>query len=446
MDPPDLTQGASASMHAVPTSQNPPAPQVAPVTSTPQPQATLEDVVRGLLQSNEELKTWQGTAENTFARYGEILNELKGVLGALVKTREETPLVTSTSASPSIPSTPHPTSHHIPPHLPLQPTYTQRSGLKPNLPPTYNGDRTKGQAFLNACDAYYHLRPEDFRDTQTRIRWVLTYMTADRAAKWSERFYTWERNHPGETRFPTWDSFETAFRREFFPRDPEQEAMNRLDTDSYWQRNRTLDVYLDEFYDLAKDANLSDQRTLVRRFRRGLKASVQTEIATRYKDKPGDDDLEAWIEAARCIEDSHAANTAFLGGPIASRTAPLPPRKIASNPQTFFVPATRSPLAHSTSAQASQRFTSASNPAPQPNVQPSKSAHTTRWAHQTPSAGNPVPMDIDAARRQGELPSMQRTTVPHQRTHRWKMAIESSAYRWRPRRSSFMLRALRPNV
>ncbi|PPQ86407.1 hypothetical protein CVT24_004677 [Panaeolus cyanescens] len=362
MNPQNTTAGASSSQaaHTPAAAQQPEPP-------------TLEEVVHGLMQIRRDINRHQAD-----------------------------PSEGRSAPSPSAPSTPHPGIHQTPPHLYVQPP--TRSALKPSVPPTYNGDRATGRAFLNTCDAYYSLRPEDFRDTQTRIHWVLTYMTADRAGKWTDRVYTWERQNPGTPRFATWEDFETAFKREFFPRDPEQVAMNRLDTEAYWQRGRTLDAYLDEFYDLVCDANLEDQQTLVRRFRRGLKPSVQTEIATRYKDKPADDNLEAWIEAARCIEDSHAANAAFLGLPAPSKpfATAATPRRHVSNPHVSFASATRAPQTFSAPTVPSQGLTAPSTPNAPSNA--SRTSPSSRWAHQTPSAGNPVPMDIDAARKKGELP------------------------------------------
>ncbi|PPQ71559.1 hypothetical protein CVT24_006440 [Panaeolus cyanescens] len=391
-------QGSAQAQQAQATAQ----PTTASQAPEPAP-PTVEEVVTSLIQSNAELKAWKLKAEAMFLQYGEILMDIRQTLA---KSREAPPKVTSAAASPSMPSTPNP-AVHIPPHLVAHSTMFHPRPIKPNAPPTFNGDRAKGRAFLNACDAYYMLRPEDFRDTQMRIRWVLTYMTSDRAEKWADRVYSWERDNPGNTRFADWQSFEAAFKREFFPREPKQDAMNRLDSDSYWQRNRSLDAYIDEFYTLIREANLDDQRTLVRRFRRGLKPTIQDEIATRYKDRPADNDLEAWIEAAHCIEDNHVSNLAFRAGASTLR-ASMPPalsRKPVPATSSSFSPAVRAPSIFVTPATTPSQGTT-----PTPNASSTSHAPklttTTRWAHQNPSAGNPVPMDMDAARRQADLPAL----------------------------------------
>src|ERR1700761_6843103 len=41
----------------------------------------------------------------------------------------------------------------------------------PALPSEYNGDRSRGQAFLTSCQTYIRLCPESFPDEQTKITW-----------------------------------------------------------------------------------------------------------------------------------------------------------------------------------------------------------------------------------------------------------------------------------
>ena len=56
---------------------------------------------------------------------------------------------------------------------------------KPASPPEFGRDRTKGLAFLNSCQTYIRLCPEEFRDEQTKILWAMSYMKVNRAAKWT---------------------------------------------------------------------------------------------------------------------------------------------------------------------------------------------------------------------------------------------------------------------
>ena len=72
-----------------------------------------------------------------------------------------------------------------------------------------------------------------------------------------------------------------------------------------------MDDYLDSFLILASDAGYTDPRTLVVKFRRGLKLNVQSQIATMPFERPADTDPEAWYAAARRIDQARLANEAF---------------------------------------------------------------------------------------------------------------------------------------
>jgi hypothetical protein len=53
--------------------------------------------------------------------------------------------------------------------LPLAPAAKTKTDLKPSPPPNFDGDHHKGRGFLNACQAYFRLRPDNFPDEQTKI-------------------------------------------------------------------------------------------------------------------------------------------------------------------------------------------------------------------------------------------------------------------------------------
>jgi len=61
-----------------------------------------------------------------------------------------------------------------------QPTpFTPKArGLKPALPLEFDGDCTKGMAFLNSCQVYIHLCLNSFMDEQGKIVWAMSYMKA----------------------------------------------------------------------------------------------------------------------------------------------------------------------------------------------------------------------------------------------------------------------------
>ena len=87
------------------------------------------------------------------------------------------------------PASPPPADHHH--------TCTAR----PAVPPDFDGDRTKGKAFLNTCLTYFRLCPKEFLDEQMKIVWAMSYMKSGRAQKWTDRAFQWEQQNSGTTKF-----------------------------------------------------------------------------------------------------------------------------------------------------------------------------------------------------------------------------------------------------
>jgi hypothetical protein len=249
-----------------------------------------------------------------------------------------------------------------------------KSDLKPALPPAFDGSRHNGKGFINACQAYFRLRPDQFPDEQTKIQWAMTYMSLGRAQKWVNRIYHWELEpkNVGTHYFIDWDDFRSKFRSEFFPLRSDALATNRLEGTGYFQGRRSVDDYLDEFRDLISESGYTDPKTIVVKFRRGLNPAIADAVATMAAGRPDDLDPEAWYDAAIRIDQNQAANAAF-------RASSRPP------------------------FQSSVPTSSATRTA-QPPASAVRPLFPPRFAHSAPTPGNPIPMDVDAARRTQNLP------------------------------------------
>jgi len=70
-------------------------------------------------------------------------------------------------------------------------------------------------------------------------------------------------------------------------------VINTLEGTSYHQGGWTVDDYLDNFQTLVSDIGYVDPRTLVVKFRRGLKLGIQNQIATMPYERPADTDPDA---------------------------------------------------------------------------------------------------------------------------------------------------------
>ena len=72
--------------------------------------------------------------------------------------------------------------------------------------------------------------------------------------------------------------------------------------------------YLDHFHSLVSDTRYTDPHTLVVKFHQGLRAAIQSQIATMPTRCPGDADPQAWFKAACQIDQACLANEAFQSG------------------------------------------------------------------------------------------------------------------------------------
>ena len=191
------------------------------------------------------------------------------------------------------------------------PTTMLKRAPPPALPNEFDGDRSKGQAFLCSCQTYILLCLESFSDNHTKIIWALSYMKSGRAAKWAARVFKWEEDNTGVYKFLDWDDFKSEFRKEFCPANSDAAAINKLESTAYYQKTRSVDDYLDEFLDLIAESGYEDPRTLVVKFRRGLDPQIQNVVATMTHGRPSDTAPTVWYEAARNVDQNRASNEAF---------------------------------------------------------------------------------------------------------------------------------------
>jgi hypothetical protein len=102
----------------------------------------------------------------------------------------------------------------------------------------FDGERAKGQAFLNSCQTYFRLCPDEFQDEQTKFVWAMSYMKAGWAAKWTARIFRWEQlpENAGSNRFFDWEDLRDEFWKEFTPSHAESAAVSRLESTAYFQK------------------------------------------------------------------------------------------------------------------------------------------------------------------------------------------------------------------
>src|SRR3981189_1802697 len=107
----------------------------------------------------------------------------------------------------------------------------------------------------------------------------------------------------------------------------------RLESEHYFQGRRTVDMYVDEFSNLINLSGYSDPLAIVIKFRRGLNASTQDQIAESGTDRPADNDPDGWDRAACRFALKRLANEAFH----ATSTKRSPPALHAPDSRTAYV-------------------------------------------------------------------------------------------------------------
>ncbi|KAF5381312.1 hypothetical protein D9615_008284 [Tricholomella constricta] len=275
-----------------------------PAALTPEERlVSLETAMSALLQSNT-------TNSATMDRIAALLDTI--VLG------------NPSAASPAAPTTPATPAQPLPTSPPLP-----RSGshIRPSPPPVYDGARSGGRAFWNACQLYFSLSVGQFADDHARISWVLSYMQHGRAADFVGRVFQY-----GSVKraFPTWKDFASNFEKEFFLFDEVADAALTLESTAYFQNGRTIDEYIDSFKALWIKADYPDGRHLVLKFRRGMDPKLSRRLGSITTGRPDDSKIEDWLAIARSQdfimrteEDFHRRSAPTV--PTASRpTAPIP--------------------------------------------------------------------------------------------------------------------------
>ena len=222
-------------------------------------------------------------------------------------------------------------------------------GPKPARPDIFSGDRSRGKEWIRTILHYIELRPQEFTSDGTRIGWTLSFFKEGRANGFAQEAYDHKERHNGEWKWTTWDEFLIDFRAEFYEQEAETVAFLKLEATEYFQGKRSVSDYCDTFQKLVREAALTDQRTIVSKFRRGLRRDIDEQIAKEIGLVL--DDPDRWYSKAKNYELITKFNKAYHDtGPTPTRSffpyrtsitqqSPHSTTTLRSTPET---PATRS--------------------------------------------------------------------------------------------------------
>jgi hypothetical protein len=115
----------------------------------------------------------------------------------------------------------------------------------------------------------------------------------------------------GVMAFADWTDFTSEFTSTFCPENEATSTLMHLESDRYFQGQRNVEAYIDEYRDLVNMSGYTDPIVIVLKFHWGLNATMQDKIAESGTDRPRDNDHQGWYAATRRFDLNQLANEAF---------------------------------------------------------------------------------------------------------------------------------------
>ena len=95
-------------------------------------------------------------------------------------------------------------------------------------PTAFDGDRNKAESFVQECKVYLHTNRHIYTTDESKIAFVLSYMTEKEALKWKLTYLRKITNTEGEFVFPTGKEFLKELATYFAPTNTAQSAIHQL--------------------------------------------------------------------------------------------------------------------------------------------------------------------------------------------------------------------------
>jgi len=179
-------------------------------------------------------------------------------------------------------------------------------------PDKFDGDPRNYQKWKEDCLLYMLAHNNNFPDEHTAIMFMLYHMDK-KALVWRTEFMAAHTVSGQGIHLGTMENFLAALNSAFQPFDMEGDALRQLH--ALKQLSRPVDEYVSEFRVFATHAGLTDVSQLIHLFRQGLDSDIAIQAIRRGPDN----NLQAWIEAAKQGEEIIRMERIYLGGKQAKR-------------------------------------------------------------------------------------------------------------------------------
>lgn len=200
--------------------------------------------------------------------------------------------------------------------------------VHPTVPIAFDDEHQKGCTFWNSVEYYMCVCGREFPTEDSKILWVLSYMTGGHAATFAEKqLCIFQKDqHP----FHSWLDFRAMFEEHFFSLSEKKESLNTLVSEKYFQSMWNVEEYIDTFNELIFKLGHTDGLAIVVLFRKGLNTGIQNWVATMQA-RPMCDNYEGWCSVARLFDQDRLMKLSFnasLGQNAISNTMKATPATV----------------------------------------------------------------------------------------------------------------------
>ncbi|KZT08307.1 uncharacterized protein LAESUDRAFT_757554 [Laetiporus sulphureus 93-53] len=143
-------------------------------------------------------------------------------------------------------------------------------GPKVNLPEPFDGTKAKAKAWLVDVMNYIVMKPSEFEDEQSKIRWAMSYIRGPQIDHWKASLL--ERMMGGPPVYATLQDFIADFKKMYYPANPELEGQRMLR--SMQQRYKPWEEFEAEWEHWVKVSGYKDEQLLLQLLRTAMRKEL----------------------------------------------------------------------------------------------------------------------------------------------------------------------------